>query len=269
MKIKPDYAEAHYNLGVAFVRLGRIDEAMTHYRQAVEIKPDYAEAHNNLGNAFVRLNRIDEAMAQYQKAVKIQPDYAEAHYNLGNAFVRLNRINEAMAQYQKTVEIKPDYAGAHYNLGAAFVHLGRFDEAMAHYRKAVEIKPDLVEGHNNLAWLRATCPQASLRNGAEAIAHAQRANQLCGGRRPMFSTRWPPPTPKRDGFRKPLPPPAKPWTLPRNKKRLWRRLCGHGSRCTRPQALPSNGDGFHPAAETLIDGGWLRRLFCSRRRRTQ
>ena len=61
---------------------------------------------------------------------------------------------------------------------------GRFDEAIAQYRKALEIKPDYAEAHNNLAWLRATCPQASLRNGAEAIAHAQQANQLCGGKRP-------------------------------------------------------------------------------------
>jgi tetratricopeptide (TPR) repeat protein len=184
LEIKPDHAEAHYNLGNALAKGGRFDEAMAQYRKALEIKPDHAEAHNNLGTAFVRLGRFDEAMAQYRKALEIKPNYAEAHYNLGTAFAGLGRFDEAVAQYRKALEIKPDYAEAHNNLGSAFVRLGRFDEAIAHYQKAVEIKPNYAEGHNNLAWLRATCPQASLRNDAEAIAHAQRANQLCGSRRP-------------------------------------------------------------------------------------
>ncbi len=47
----------------------------------------------------------------------------------------------------------------------------------------MELKPDDADAQNNLAWLLATCPADSLRNGAEAIEHAQRANQLCGGRR--------------------------------------------------------------------------------------
>ncbi len=177
LEIKPDHAEAHYNLGNALAKGGRFDEAMAQYRKALEIKPDHAEAHNNLGTAFVRLGRFDEAMAQYRKALEIKPNYAEAHYNLGTAFAGLGRFDEAVAQYRKALEIKPDYAEAHNNLGSAFVRLGRFDEAIAHYQRAVEIKPNYAEGHNNLAWLRATCPQASLRNDAEAIAHAQRANQ--------------------------------------------------------------------------------------------
>ena len=48
----------------------------------------------------------------------------------------------------------------------------------------MEIKPDYAKAHNSLAWLQATCPAAALRNGAKAIEHAQRANQLRGGRQP-------------------------------------------------------------------------------------
>ena len=48
----------------------------------------------------------------------------------------------------------------------------------------MEIKPDYAKAHNSLAWLQATCPAAGLRNGAQAIEHAQRADQLCGGRQP-------------------------------------------------------------------------------------
>jgi Flp pilus assembly protein TadD len=54
---------------------------------------------------------------------------------------------------------------------------------MAQFRRVLELKPDDADAQNNLAWLLATCPADSLRNGAAAIEHAQRANQLCGGRR--------------------------------------------------------------------------------------
>jgi Flp pilus assembly protein TadD len=60
---------------------------------------------------------------------------------------------------------------------------GRFGEALLQFQQALHIQADYAEARKNLAWLRATCPQASLRNGVEAIEHARRADQLCGGKR--------------------------------------------------------------------------------------
>jgi tetratricopeptide (TPR) repeat protein len=115
--------------------------------------------------------------------VDINPNFTEARCNLGSACTRLNRLDEAIAQYQKALDIQPDYAKVCGNLGNVLVRLGRFGEALAQFRRAVELKPDDADAQNNLAWLLATCPVDSLRNGAAAIEHAQRANQLCGGRR--------------------------------------------------------------------------------------
>ena len=58
---------------------------MAQYQEALNIKPDYAEARVNLGIALTARGRIDEAMAQYQEALKVKPDYAEARVNLGIA----------------------------------------------------------------------------------------------------------------------------------------------------------------------------------------
>ena len=49
------------------------------------MKPDYAEAHNNLGNALQDQGKLDEAIACYRRALELKPDYAEAHTNLGIA----------------------------------------------------------------------------------------------------------------------------------------------------------------------------------------
>ncbi len=128
--------------------------------------------------------RIDEAIAQYQQAVEIKPDVAAAHDNLGLALADRSRFDEAIIQYREALKIQPRDAEAHYNLGNVLATQGRYDEALTRYREALKIQPDHAMALSGLAWLRATCPVASLRSAGEAMEFAQRANQFCGGRRP-------------------------------------------------------------------------------------
>jgi len=95
-------------------------------------------------------------------------------------------VDEAIAHFQKALQVKPDNAEAHINLGNALYQNGRREEAIVHFQKALEITPGYAEAMNNLAWVLATCPQASLRNGSRAVELAQRANQLAGGGNPVF-----------------------------------------------------------------------------------
>jgi tetratricopeptide (TPR) repeat protein len=186
LQIKPDYAEGQYNLGNALRQKGRADEAVTHYQAALRIQPDFAEAHNNLGNALLQKGRLDEAVTHYQAALRIQPDFAEAHNNLGNALLQMGRVDEAITHLQKALQLKPDYAEAHYNLGNALLQKDKVDEAIAHYQKALQIKPAYAATQNKLAWILATCPKASLRNGDQAVELAQKANALTGGENPTI-----------------------------------------------------------------------------------
>ncbi|MCZ6861975.1 MAG: tetratricopeptide repeat protein [Alphaproteobacteria bacterium] len=151
LEIKPDYAEAHYNLGVALSALGKHKEAVAAYHEALEIKPDIAEAHSNLGVALSELGQPEEAVASYYRALEMKPDIADAHYNLGIALKVLGKHEEAIASYHRALEIKPNIAEAHYNLGIALKELGKHEEALASYYRALEIKPDYAEAHNNLA----------------------------------------------------------------------------------------------------------------------
>ena len=75
---------------------GQFDEAMGHFLEALRVKPDFAEAHYNLGNALFILGRLGEAMTQYEKALEFRPDYAEAHYNLGLALEARGRLDDAV-----------------------------------------------------------------------------------------------------------------------------------------------------------------------------
>ena len=77
--------------------------------------------------------------------------------------------------------------GHRVNLGNILLQQGRVDEAISHLQTALKLQPDEAHALSSLAWVLATCPAASIRNGARAIELAQRASQLSGGRDPRFS----------------------------------------------------------------------------------
>ena len=85
LKIKPDYAEAYYNMGIALKDKGDPEAAIDSYKQALKIKPDYAEAYYNMGNVLKDKGNPESAIDCYKQALKIQPDYAEAYNNMGVA----------------------------------------------------------------------------------------------------------------------------------------------------------------------------------------
>jgi tetratricopeptide (TPR) repeat protein len=182
----PANSVAHNNLGNALVKDGKVDDAIEHYKKALEINPAYDMAHYNLGDALVMKGNLGEAIAQYRKALEINPSYEDAHYNLGNALAMKGNLEEAIAHYRKALESGPGSAEAHNNLGKALAMQGNLEEAIAHYQKAVAIKPNFTTALNNLAWLLATASDASLRNGAKAVALAEQTKQLTGGENPMI-----------------------------------------------------------------------------------
>ena len=186
LEIEPNYAQAHCNLGNALLQRGQTGEAVIHFQRAVAIQPDYAKARYDLANVLFDQGHLDEAVGHYQKALETEPGFVEARYNLGNALLNLGRFDEAIAQFRTVLKMKPDYAGARNNLGAALMQSGRVTEATDEYRKALKSQPENVDALNDLAWALAACPQASLRNGTNAVALAQKAVQLSGGENPLM-----------------------------------------------------------------------------------
>ena len=137
--MKPDYAKAHYNLGVIFKELKKLDKAEASYRQAILLNPNYAEAHSNLGNTFEKLGRLEEAEASYRQAIALKADFAEAHSNLGGTLQELGRVEEAKASYTQAIELNSDLAEAHYNLGRLFFDSKQYNLAAEQF-KLTDIK---------------------------------------------------------------------------------------------------------------------------------
>ena len=147
----PQNPRAHHNLGIALTRIGRLQEAIGQYEQALRIKPDYVEAHYNLGIALARIGRIQEAIGTVRAGAADQARLRQgAQQSRGSPCRKLGRIQEAIAHYEQALRIKPDYAEAHNNLGIALAQTGKIEDAIGQYEQALRIKPDYAEAHYNL-----------------------------------------------------------------------------------------------------------------------
>lgn len=185
LKLNRSDSRAYYNLGIALAMTGRVSEAIAKYDRALEINPDFAEVHNNLGAALARTGKLDDAITHYLKALDINPRVAEFHTNLGVALVWKGRHEEAIRQFEAALELNPGLVEAHQCLGDAFYYLrGNPSAALAEWRQVLRLRPDYLAVLNQTAWLLATNPDASIRNGVEAVELAQRAVRLSGGREP-------------------------------------------------------------------------------------
>ena len=185
LQMQPDFWDADYNLGSALLQKGEVDEAIAYCNRAVAMEPNDPDAQVALGNALVGKERMDDAIVHYEKALAIRPDYFIARYTLSHALLQKGEIDAAIVQSRAALEIQPENADAHTNLGIALDEKGQTAEAITHYQKAVEIAPRSLSAANNLAWLLATCSDASLRNGEKALELAVQANQLSHGANPL------------------------------------------------------------------------------------
>lgn len=159
--VNPEDALAHVNLGNALLEIpGRTTDAISEYQSALRIYPNYADAHNNLGAILLQSGRTAEAIVEYQTAVRLDPDYPDAHSNLGGALSRIpGRMAEASAELQTAVRLDPENARRRAALGNVLLQIpGRIFEAIGQLEAAVKIDPELTDAHYSLAVALAQIP---------------------------------------------------------------------------------------------------------------
>lgn len=139
------------------------------------------------GLAMVELVRgqIDNAIIHCRHALTLRDGNAAAHYGLALALSKQRKIDEAIDHWQRSLEIQPDNINARNYLGAALAEIGRTPEAIEQWQQTLAFDPENGNAANNLAWVLATSPDPTLRDGARAVAYAKRATQVPGGDNPL------------------------------------------------------------------------------------
>jgi len=142
---------ARYNLGLALLDRGRVEEAATRFREAMALQTDYAEAHCNLGHCLAELGQFEEATVHCRRALALKPELVEALSTLGNIAVGRHDLDAAEEAYRAAVTQRPTMGGAWCNLGVALFRQGRSEEALEACDRALIFSPDLADAHWNRA----------------------------------------------------------------------------------------------------------------------
>lgn len=162
----PEHQFSWKVLGALYVQLGRKYEAVSANQNAVRLGPNDAEAHNNLGNSLLATERLDEAEASYRKAITLKASFAEAHNNLGNTLKHKGLLNESEVSLRQAIALNSKSARAHNNLGVTLKEMGRLNEAEMSYRKAISLQANYTNAHRNLGNLL-----KELKKYKEAVFH--------------------------------------------------------------------------------------------------
>jgi Tfp pilus assembly protein PilF len=105
-KNNPDY---HHNLGIALAQQSRFDDAITAYKKALSF-PTYTTpevAYYNMGEAYIRLRKSQEAVESFRAAIQLEPVMVAAHYGLGLALSQAGRHDDAKAAFRQARDIDP------------------------------------------------------------------------------------------------------------------------------------------------------------------
>jgi tetratricopeptide (TPR) repeat protein len=113
------------------------DAAIAAYRRALSGRPDFAEAHNNLGRLLHDRGQLTAAEGHYRLALCSGRYRSLYWFNLGVVLEDLGRTGEAMDAYERSLAIEPDLADAHYNLARQIERLARAADDEVMLRRAV------------------------------------------------------------------------------------------------------------------------------------
>jgi tetratricopeptide (TPR) repeat protein len=116
LRERPDSAAALLSLAVVAARKGDHVLAIERCRRAIEIEPDLIDAHQQLGMSALALGRLAEAVAALEAAAALNPHDKTIQNRLGVAYVRSGRPDDARTAWRRALEIDPTYEGARHNL---------------------------------------------------------------------------------------------------------------------------------------------------------
>ena len=148
-----DCGEAHHQLGLVHLELGRFEDAADCLQLAVHFAPHLAAAHRDLGTALARLGRVAEAESACRRALELDPQSAAAWFQVGNACKARGELEQAVECYRSAITYDPGLVDATCQLAFVLYKLGRYAESRASCAAALAARPDFAAVHHNLGLL--------------------------------------------------------------------------------------------------------------------
>lgn len=155
LDVSPNFHRARNNLGVAYKRRGRVDDAIEQYKLALVADPKFADAYSNLGAAYYFLGRVDDAVEQFERAAKSSGSNAYYYHHMGVIQFQQQEYRDALKHFKKAVSRDGSLADARYYIGEVYMKLGDRRKAIEAYEKTLEVDPNYLSARAKLDLLNA------------------------------------------------------------------------------------------------------------------
>ena len=155
-KLLPDAYYIEFYLGRNLLNLGRQDEALNHFNNALDLNPseeDLPYIYSYIGNCLKDLEKYREAIAILEKGAQIDNTRPDIHNLLGFCHFKLEEYEDAVSHFSKTIELNPSSAIDYANLGVNYRRLEKTDEAIKYFELALSLDPSIEFARDNLAQL--------------------------------------------------------------------------------------------------------------------
>lgn len=156
-----------------------LPEAIDHFTKHLEANPKDETLYIIRGVLWQKAGDFDQAIADFTASLNINPRNRFSYSNRAIAFKQKGEWELALGDYNEALRLDPQSAMTWHNRGSVWVAQGNFKRAVADFREAIRLDPKLPDGYNALAWVQATCPDDSIRDGVAALENASRACELC------------------------------------------------------------------------------------------
>ena len=159
----------------AYRELGQDAEALQDVNMLVQLRPT-ARSRNIRANQLRQMGRYDEALAEYNWALAIQPGYYLALLGRGRIWVKLEKWDLALSDFNQAIAFNPNYVNTYFDRARVWKVKHEYARAISDFEQALRLDPNSTRALDSLAWMKATCPEPSFRNGIDAV---RLANSAC------------------------------------------------------------------------------------------
>jgi len=186
VELSPLDSACRLELGTILAKQGQMERAINETRLALKLGPENLPAYDLLSSCLFLSGRPDEAITVAGNGLTVSPFDPELHYYLGLAFAEKEELVTAANQFGYALLLRPAWGEPLSKLRLALLSIAKAPDGLKHLQQAAELSPESPKLLNEVAWLLATYPDKTVRNGDDAVRLAEHACAIMGRKIPAL-----------------------------------------------------------------------------------